>query len=344
MTSKNQSTIASSENAGTITLIPDELLANATGPVTIPMTNDYLFRALLQRNNKVLKGLISSLLHLSITQIDSVKIQNPILLGKSVDEKDFILDIVVLMNNHTTINLEMQVIQEHNWTDRSLSYLCRSFDQLNTGDDYSKTKPVHQIGLLNFTLFPEAPEFYATYKMLNVKTHTIYNDKFILSVLNLTRKDLATEEDKQYHIDYWASLFQAKTWKEIQDLAAQNEYIKEAYETIYMLSREEDIREQCRAREDYYRRQRTMQHYIDTANAEKEAEKQRADQEQQRADQAELRADQEKQRADQEQQRADQEQQRADQEKHRADAAVAEVAALKAFVAELQADKAPASN
>lgn len=316
MTSKNNSTIASSEHAGTVTLTPNDLLANATGPVTIPMTNDYLFRALLQRNNKVLKGLISSLLHLSITQIDSVEIQNPILLGKAVDEKDFILDIVVLMNNHTTINLEMQVIHEHNWTDRSLSYLCRSFDQLNTGDDYSKTKPVLQIGLLNFTLFPEAPEFYATYKMMNVKTHTIYNDKFVLSVLNLTRNDLATEEDKQYHIDYWASLFQAKTWKEIKDLAALNEYIKEASDTIYMLSHEEDIREQCRAREDYYRRQRTLQHYLDTTLAEKEA--------------AEQRADQEKQRADQEQQRAD--------------AAEAEVAALKAIVAELQAGKAATSN
>lgn len=60
-------------------------------------------------------------------------------------------------------------------------------------------------------------------------------------------------------------------------MAAENEYIKEAYDTIYMLSREEDVREQCKAREDYYRRQRTMQHYLDTALAEKEAAEQRAD-------------------------------------------------------------------
>ena len=41
----------------------------ASGPVAIRMTNDYLFRALLQRNNKVLKGLICSLLHLSPKQV-----------------------------------------------------------------------------------------------------------------------------------------------------------------------------------------------------------------------------------------------------------------------------------
>ena len=40
-------------------------------------------------------------------------------------------------------------------------------------------------------------------------------------------------------------------------LAAQNEYIKEASTTIYQLSQEEAIRQQCEAREDYYRRQRT---------------------------------------------------------------------------------------
>ena len=56
---------------------------NLHGPVTIPMTNDYLFRALLQRNNKVLKALICSLLHLKISDVESVTITNPIELGKS---------------------------------------------------------------------------------------------------------------------------------------------------------------------------------------------------------------------------------------------------------------------
>ena len=52
--------------------IPDTQLNDwhsATGPLAIPMTNDYLFRVLLQRNNYVLKGLICSLLHLSLSDI-----------------------------------------------------------------------------------------------------------------------------------------------------------------------------------------------------------------------------------------------------------------------------------
>ena len=109
-----------------------------------------MFRALLQQNNKVLTGLIASLLHLSPSEISSVEITNPIILGESINDKTFFLDIRVDLNQNTLINLEMQVINEHNWPERSLSYLCREFDQLSAGQSYESVKPAIQIGLLNF--------------------------------------------------------------------------------------------------------------------------------------------------------------------------------------------------
>ncbi len=234
-------------------------LSAATGPLPYKLTNDYLFRALLQENNKALKGLICSLLHLRPSEIFSVVIMNPIELGTSITEKTFFLDIKIMMNDHTIINLEMQVLNTGNWPERSLSYLCRSFDHLNKGQNYSEVKPVIHIGLLDFTLFPDHPEFYATYKLMNVKNHTIYSDKFRLSVLNLNCVNLATQEDKAYQIDYWAELFKAETWEEIKMLAAKNEYVSEASQTLYKLSTEEKIRLQCEAQEDYYRNQRDME-------------------------------------------------------------------------------------
>lgn len=169
---------------------------SASEPLLIPMTNDYLFQALLQRNNHVLKGLICALLHLSYEEVSSVAIINPIILGEAIDEKTFFLDIFVTLNNHTRINLELQVINEHNWPERSLSYLCRTFDNLNSGENYSVVRPAIQIGLLDFTLFPKYPEFYSTYQFMNIKNHTVYSDKMRLSVLNLTRKDLAAKQGK----------------------------------------------------------------------------------------------------------------------------------------------------
>ena len=227
----------------------------ATGPLSIPMTNDYLFRALLQRNNFVLRGLISSLLHRRDSDIKSVVITNPINLGECITDKTFILDINVILNNDIIINLELQIINEGNWKERSLSYLCRSFDQLKSGDNYLTVKPAIQIGLLNFTLFEDAPEFYATYQMRNKRTNQLYSDKLRISVLDLSRVDLATSSDIRYHLDDWAKFFNAATWEDIKMLAKNNEYIAEAATTVYELTKEEQIRLQCRAREDYIRTQ-----------------------------------------------------------------------------------------
>ncbi|MCM1155150.1 MAG: Rpn family recombination-promoting nuclease/putative transposase [Roseburia sp.] len=160
---------------------------NAHGPLPYNMTNDYLFRAVLQTNNRVLRGLVCSLLHLSENEITSVKITNPIILGDSIEKKEFRLDINVALNDNTFMNLEMQVVNQLNWNNRSLLYLCRSFDRLHHGQNYSDMPTVIHIGFLDFTLFEECPEFYSTYKLMNVKNHTIYNDNFTLCVVDLSQ-------------------------------------------------------------------------------------------------------------------------------------------------------------
>ena len=180
---------------------------NATGNIPFNMTNDYMFRAVLQKNNKVLRGLICSLLHLK---------------------------------------------EELNWKNRSISYLCRSYDQLHRGQDYSEVKPVIHIGFLDYTLFEEHPEFYATYKLMNVKDHRIYSDNLVLRVVDLTQIDLATAEDRAFQIDYWAALFKAKTWEDIKMLAEKNEYLDEASKTMFQLSADEQIKKRCLDREEYY--------------------------------------------------------------------------------------------
>lgn len=232
------------------------------------MSNDYLFRALLQHSNSTLKGLICSLLHLHDEEVVSVDILNPIELGTPVDAKTFFLDVKVSLNNRSIVHLEMQVSNQYNWTERSLSYLCRIFDDLKAGDIYQNVKPVIQIGLLDYTLFPECPEFYASYEFRNAKNHHLYSDKLRLCVLDLSRIDIATEEDKLYQIDHWAFLFKSTTWEEIKMLAKDNAYIADAASTVYKLSQDEMIRLQCEAREDYYRTQLGLKYEMEKRDAE----------------------------------------------------------------------------
>ena len=76
--------------------------------------------------------------------IEFKNLLNSIEPGKSIDDKTFILDLKVIINNKRIINLELQISNERNWPDRSLGYLCRSYDNLNKGDDYIETKPAVQ--------------------------------------------------------------------------------------------------------------------------------------------------------------------------------------------------------
>lgn len=247
---------------------------HATGPIPYNMLNDYMFRVVLQKNEFVLRGLIGSLLHLDQSDIESVQITNPIKFGEQISSKTFILDIHVQLNNAVDINLEMQVINQGNWADRSLSYLCRTYDQLYRGEQYTDTSSVIQIGILDFTLFPEMPEFYASYRMMNVKNHHIYSHKLQIHVLELNQTELATEEDRQYEIDRWAKLFKATTWEDLRMIAEKNKYMSEAAEEMYQLNEDEIIREQCMAREEYYRQERRTQkrmQELEASNAKKDA-------------------------------------------------------------------------
>lgn len=226
-----------------------QTLEKISGKLAYNMTNDYMFRAVLQTNKKVLAGIIGALLHVDPESLD-VEIQNPIILGQSFENKDIILDIRVLINNKSKLNLKMQVVNYGNWKERSLSYLCRSFDNFDKGKDYIFAKPVIQVSFIDFTLFPESPEFYATYMLKNIRNNKIYTDKLRLSIMELNNINLATEEDRLYNLDKWAAFFKAKTWKELKAMAATNQYMEAAVNTIYELSSDETIRELCRRREE----------------------------------------------------------------------------------------------
>ena len=110
-----------------------------------------------------------------------------------------------------------------------------------------------------------------------------------LNVVDLSRTDLATDEDRKYHIHEWAMLFKAATWEEIKMLASKDEYLKEASETIFRMSADDLVRKRCRDREEYYQDLRNyerkierdrLEHEQDLENYKREIERGRQEHEQ----------------------------------------------------------------
>ena len=242
-----------------------EALKKATGTILYTFLNDYMFRVILQKHKNVLRSVVCACLKLKAEEVQDIVVQNPIELGEAIDDKTFILDIHVLLNNNMIINLEMQVLDLKDWPERSLSYLARSYDNVAKGDEYINVKPVYHIGFLNYTLFPEYPEFFAKYRMMNIKNHNVYTTKFNLYVVDLTQIELATQEDVDTGLVYWTQVFKAKTWEELRQMAERHQELQEATEALYVYNQDEIVKEQCRARQDYYNHERGIQKRLEEA-------------------------------------------------------------------------------
>ena len=220
-----------------------------TGKLAYTLKNNYLFLALMNSHPYTLKMLVCSLLALESSEITSITIRNPIKVGEAVTDKTFILDLDLMLNGDTYINIELQVVNYNNWPERSLGFLCRTYDNLNKGEDYIDTKPAIHISILDFTLFEEYAEFFATYRLLNCKKHYEYTSKFSLHVLDLSKIDMATDEDKRNQLDVWSRIFQAETWGDLMAIAADNNDFVSTIEEIDRLTADEAVRLQCEAQE-----------------------------------------------------------------------------------------------
>lgn len=230
-----------------------------TGKLEYRLTNDFMFKAVLQENKTALKGLLSALLDTDVEKIRTVRIMNPIEIGRTIEDKLMLLDLKVEMNDNRIVDIEMQIIDEGNWPVRSLAYLSRSFDQLEKGDSYKKVKETIHIGILDFTPEGFPRELYLDYHFYNLDTAHQYSDKMSIRVLQLNQLGKETDEAKMPELYHWAQLFKAKTWEEMRMLAEKSLAIRECVVTYTELSADEKARMMAEAREDYYRRQKDIE-------------------------------------------------------------------------------------
>ena len=108
------------------------------------------------------------------------------------------------------------------------------------------------------------------------------NDKFTITVINLIKLDNATDKENISGLQNWGSFFKAKSWEDIKMLATKDDKLENAAETVFLLSQDALIREQCERREGRIRAEEIKKQWYEQAVAEKEqalaaiAEKDRA--------------------------------------------------------------------
>lgn len=227
------------------------IAATMKGTVEYGFTNDYMFRAVLQKNPIVLTEIVRVLLKIPKSKTVACEILNPIILGKTLENKDCILDVLVSVNGKALVNLEMQMTISIDWIKRSLYYGFDMYTNLKAGQDYSDCKPSYHIGFVKRSPFGDDDRFYSNFLLMEEKNHRIYSRDFQISMINLSHIENATEEDRKSGLYDWVRMFKATEWKELMKMAQQSEILGSAIVTLAELSKEEQIQQQCAARRKY---------------------------------------------------------------------------------------------
>ena len=226
-------------------------LSELHGKLPYKLTNDYLFRAVFQTNKKVLKELLAAVLHLDSAEIRELDILNPILLGEAMNEKTCILDLFLLMNDYTRINIEMQVASTDYYMDRVLLYACRAYDNLERGENYQELKPVIHISLLADTPRTGEKKFYSENRVCDIRDGKIFSRNLGIIIVQLKENENADMPEIESGLDKWARLFLADTWEELQEMIKESEWMAETVYTLRNLTEDEKIRLECEARDRY---------------------------------------------------------------------------------------------
>ena len=280
---------------------------------------DFAFKEIMM-NERARIGFLSAVLKLDPADIRKTTILNTSLRKLHEDEKLGILDVRILMNDTTEIDIEIQLSALNIWADRSLFYLAKMFtEQISTGQNYSVFKKCASISILDFDLFHGESEFYSRFHIREDTRHILYTDKMEFHVLELPKLPKELREGCS-DLELWAKFINSERKEDFDMLAEKNTYIGSAYEQLQVISQDQQKRLEYEAR---------LKATLDYNQGMLEAE-QRGEQRgiQQGIQQEQENTERERQKAEQERQKAEQERQRAEQERQRAEAAEARIRKL----------------
>ena len=209
---------------------------------------DFAFKEIMM-NEKARTGFLSSILKLNPNDIKKSQMLNTNLRKIHEDDKQGILDVRILLNNNTEIDIEIQLAALSVWADRSLFYISKMYtEQISAGQDYSVFKKCVNISILDFVLFPEEPEFYSCFHIREDTRHTLYTDKMEFHLLELPKLPKELKNDSS-NILLWAKFINAERKEDFEMLAEKDPYIGSAYQQLQIISQDKQKRLEYEARE-----------------------------------------------------------------------------------------------
>lgn len=209
---------------------------------------DFAFKEIMA-DEKARTGFLAAVLKINPADIKETQILNANLRKEHADDKQGILDVRLLMNDDTEIDIEIQLSQLKIWAERSLFYLAKMYaGQISPGQGYHVFKKCINISMLDFNLFPDETEFYSCFHIREDTRNFVYTEKMEFHLIELPKLPKKLREDCS-DIELWAKFINAEKKEEFDMLAQKNQYIETAYERLQAISLDKEKRLEYEARE-----------------------------------------------------------------------------------------------
>ena len=194
---------------------------------TRELTEDYIFKRVFGKkgNEDILKDLLESILEININKIEVIV--GPEVEKVKIEDKLGIIDLKATINENTTIDIEIQVKDNHNMIERSTFYIAGLYHTgLKAGGVYESNNKVVGINILMFNIF-EWKKFHSKGLIKEDELNRIMTDKLELHFLELP-KVLKSKNEGSKKLRQWLEFIYNKRKGEIEMAVKENEKIAKA--------------------------------------------------------------------------------------------------------------------
>jgi len=136
----------------------------------------------------ILISFLNAILYQGKDTIVDLDILDPYQAPKIKGMKDSFLDVKAVLNDRSTVIIEMQVLNVVGFEKRVLYNAAKAYSiQLGVGDDYTLLNPVIALTITDFEMFPNSPKVISTFALREKEEMTSYSDDIELVFVELPK-------------------------------------------------------------------------------------------------------------------------------------------------------------
>lgn len=225
-------------------------------------TVDYVFKLLFGDINHKdrLISLLSSLIKIPIEKFKGIEILNTELPKLFEEDKKGILDIRAKMSDGKQIDIEIQVLPTKYMPERTLYYWSKMYTmQAKKGDSYKELKKCITINIVDYEFLP-VKKMHTCYHLVEDDTGHKLTDVIEVHFCELKKlrrdNEICDLNDPSVN---WLRFIGAKTKGEMEMVAHNNEMIKDAFDYLQVISKDEQKRLAYEARQMFLMDQKTRE-------------------------------------------------------------------------------------